>query len=218
MSDYVPGKDREFLDWANGLYDYAAVHYSPWNVPPPQTAFGALMENYQTAYKAAVSPDHSSVDILRKNEARGALEKEIRAYVKEFLINNSLVTDDDRKEMGVPIHKTTRTPVPVPATYPALKIDTGVPRRLLITYHDSASEKRGKPEGVHGAEVRWAQLDKPPADVGELINSSFDTKPPLILDFKEHERGQRVFLCARWEINRDGEKGPFGNIEEAFIP
>jgi hypothetical protein len=50
MSNYIPRKDREFLDWANGFYDYANIHYSPWNIPPPQNTLGPLMENYQTAY------------------------------------------------------------------------------------------------------------------------------------------------------------------------
>jgi hypothetical protein len=34
-------------------------------------------------------------------------------------------------------------------------------------------------------------LERPPADIKELINSSFDTKPPLMLEFEEHERGNR---------------------------
>jgi hypothetical protein len=67
--------------------------------------------------------------------------------------------------------------------------------------------------------VRWAIRDAPPTDIGkELVNSAFDTKPPLIIDFGEQDRGKKVFLCGRWEIEREGEKGPFGDIEEAIVP
>jgi hypothetical protein len=38
----------------------------------------------------------------------------------------------------------------------------------------------------------WAILDVPPTNISELINSSFDTRPPLILDFEEHLRGKHV--------------------------
>jgi hypothetical protein len=37
-------------------------------------------------------------------------------------------------------------------------------------------------------------------------------------DLEEHQRGQRVYLCGSWEIRREGEKGPPGDIIEAIIP
>jgi hypothetical protein len=217
-ANYIPNKDAEFANWVKGLYDYAADNYTPWNVPPPQTALKPLLEAFQNAYAAAVSEDRSSVDVARKNDARDALEKKVRAYVREFLTYNSLVTDDDRREMGLPVYKKTHTPIPVPTTWPVLEIDTSTPRQLRVHYHDSGTKKRAKPENAHGAEIRWAQLDERTEDVEDLINSSFDTKQPLILEFKGHERGKRVLLCARWEILRDGKKGPFGPIVEVFIP
>jgi hypothetical protein len=67
-------------------------------------------------------------------------------------------------------------------------------------------------------EIRWAVLDHYPASDKELINSSFDTKQPLTLEFDEGDRGKHIYLCGRWEINREGEKGPFGAIDEAVIP
>ncbi|MDR1899683.1 MAG: hypothetical protein LBQ55_06735 [Treponema sp.] len=54
--------------------------------------------------------------------------------------------------------------------------------------------------------------------VDVAVNSSFDTDPPLVLDFDESDRGKRVYLCGRWEIGREGEKGPDGAIVEVIIP
>jgi hypothetical protein len=72
---------------------------------------------------------------------------------------------------------------------------------------------------VHGIEVRWAELDHPPVDIEtELTNSAFDTKSPLTLNFQEHERGRRIYLAGRWEIEREGVKGLFGDIETVIIP
>jgi hypothetical protein len=99
-----------------------------------------------------------------------------------------------------------------------LFIDTGTRRRLIINYKDEKSDRRGKPEGVHGIEIRWAMLDHADPDIKELTNSAFDTSPPLILEFEEHQRGQRVYMCGAWEIEREGEKGPYGDIEEAIVP
>jgi hypothetical protein len=71
---------------------------------------------------------------------------------------------------------------------------------------------------VHGIEVRWAILDHPPTGINELINSAFDTKSPLILEFNEEDRGKRVYMVGRWEIEREGIKGDFGEIVPAIIP
>ncbi|MDR2193524.1 MAG: hypothetical protein LBP19_03520 [Treponema sp.] len=218
QTDYVPRPDGAFLDWAKNLYAYAFAHYAGWSVPSPQTSLEALLTAYDAAYTAAQNPNRSKADVLRKNETRKALESAVRVYVKAYLINNPAVTDEDKVAMGLPVYSHTHHPVPVPHTSPQLFIDTGTRRRLIITYKDEGSTRRGKPRGVHGIEVRWAILEQPPANIKDLINSSFDTNPPLTLEFEEHERGKRVYLCGLWEIEREGEKGPPGAIEEAIIP
>jgi hypothetical protein len=216
--DYIPRTDGAFLEWVKNLYDYALAHYARWSVPSPQASLETLLGAYQAGYAAAQNPNRGKADVLKKNETRQALEAAVRVYVKAYLSNNPAVTDEDKVALGLPVYRRTRHPVPVPHTSPQLFIDTGTRRRLIITYKDEGSEHRGKPQGVHGIEVRWAVLDTPPADLKDLIHSAFDTKPPLILEFEEHERGSKVYLCGRWEIQREGEKGPDGAIEEAIIP
>jgi hypothetical protein len=218
MKDYIPSNDDQFLDWAKNLYNYALANFARWEVPSPAAPLGGLLGAYITALAAAKKPNRGRVDVLVKNEAKAALKKAIRIYVKAYLINNPLVTDEDKLAMGLPIHKKTKSPVPVPTTAPRLEFDTRTRRRIVIGYKDEGSERRGKPEHVHGIEIRWAILDAPPANIVELTNSSFDTDPPLILDFEEYQRGKRVYLCGRWEIRREGEKGPPGAIEEVIIP
>jgi hypothetical protein len=88
----------------------------------------------------------------------------------------------------------------------------------IIYYKDEKSGRRGKPVGVHGIEVRWAVMDRPPASIKELTNSSFDTNPPLTLEFDEQDRGKRVYMSGCWEIEWEGEKGPPGAIVDAMIP
>jgi hypothetical protein len=120
--------------------------------------------------------------------------------------------------MGIHNRKTTRSPVVVPDTSPRLLIDMGIRRRIIVYYRDETSTRRGKPTGVHGIEVKWAILDHYPVSDKELIHSSFDTSQPLTLVFDEADRGKHIYLMGLWEIEREGEKGPPGAIEEAIIP
>lgn len=151
-----------------------------------------------------------------KQGARKDYEKELRIIVRN-LEHNTRVTDEERRSLGITVPATTKTPVPPPATYPEFSVDTSVIRRLTIHFRDQGSEKRAKPKGIHGAEIRWAIRDTPPEGVADLIHSSFDTRTPFTLEFEEKQRGKNVWFCLRWE-NTKGEKGPWSEMTGAIIP
>jgi hypothetical protein len=218
MPDYIPGSDKEFLEWSKNLYTYTLAHFSGWSVPSPQTALESRLSAYETAFEAAQNPNRGRVDILAKNETRDALKKDIRVYVKAYLINNPAVTDEDKAAMGLPIYKTGKSPVPPPETVPELTVDTGTPRRHKVHYRDRGSKRRGKPPHVSGIEIRYAILDHYPASVNELTHSGFDTASPFVMDYGEEDRGKKAYYCGRWEMPSEGGKGPFGEIVEAVIP
>jgi hypothetical protein len=217
-SDYIPSADGAFLAWAQNLIAYVTQHFAAWNIPTPQTTLVPLLTAFETAFEACRNPNRGKLDTQKKNEARKSLEKELRVYNKAYLLYNPVVTDDDRTAMGLPIYSGTRHPVQPPTTSPQLLPDTGTRRIIKVYYKDEGASRRGKPAGVKGIEVKWAKLKEAPRDISELVNSGFDTNPPLELTFEEHERGEKVYMCGRWEIQREGEKGPWGDIEEVIIP
>jgi hypothetical protein len=120
--------------------------------------------------------------------------------------------------MGLPERNSGgNTPAPIPTTQIETEIDLSVIRRILFHFHDSGSERKAKPVGVHGAEIRWSILPTAPHSIKELLNSSFDTHTPFMLEFDEEERGLSIYFCLRWENTR-GDKGPWGEIGHAIIP
>jgi hypothetical protein len=133
------------------------------------------------------------VDTEEKKRLHKAALPVIESFVNEFVRYSSKVTDEDIANMGMR-------------------------RRISIYYKDEGSEHRGKPKNVHGIEIRWAILDHYPTSEKELVNSSFDTNSPLVLDFDESDRGKHLYMYGRWEIEREGEKGPPGAIVDAIIP
>jgi hypothetical protein len=223
MADnYIPGKDGEFDTFFKNIVDYVdqntGGNVPVWNhIPPDALADFRDAWNAWTAAYEPVKVPHTPVQTAEKNRARTGSEKTLRDFVNRFL-RYPPVTDADRDNMGIPNKKSGRGSVPVPTTSPQLFIDTGTRRRVIIRYKDEKSERRGKPTGVHGIEVRWEILDHYPQSIKELTHSSFDTNPPLTLEFDENDRGKRIYLSGSWEIEREGEKGPPGDIEEAVIP
>ncbi|MDR1419834.1 MAG: hypothetical protein LBI86_05630 [Treponema sp.] len=144
-------------------------------------------------------------------------EDVIRPFVGQWLMWKQ-VTDKEREEAGVHNPKPRRPIIPAPTTVPELEPKAGLPRQVVIPYRDKDSTRRGKPADVHGIEVCHAFLDHFPESIKELIHSSFDTKSPLILIFDEEDRGKRLYMAGRWEINREGIKGPFGDIVMVIVP
>jgi hypothetical protein len=219
-SNYLPRPDREFLAWTINFLKY--LNYTKFNFP--EAVYQQLQQEknvFANKLEVAEEPTtHTKVNVQEKNDARKVLEKDLRQSIAEYLTYNHLVNDGDRQLLGLPVHKTTRTPVPAPTEKPDFSIEAGTGSRLTVHYHahDEERERRNaKPFGVHGAEIVWAVLDAPPASYADLAHSVFDTRSPYTFQFDLSDAGKRFYCCLRWENTR-GEKGPWSEIQNAIIP
>ncbi|MDR1175686.1 MAG: hypothetical protein LBK83_09500 [Treponema sp.] len=217
--DWLPGREQDFADlcqkWKAGLEDPAKAAAFGWN-PADLTPVLAAVNAFLTA-RAAYEADDSGKNRLVKDEAKEAAKSAMRDFANSSIRYNKLMRDEDRLYYGLRPQDGTRTPGTEPATYPEAEADTSVIRQITIHFRDSGTKKRGKPHGVHGAEIRWALLDHAPLSVAELANSDFDTASPFTLKFDEAQRGQRLYFCLRWE-SATNLKGPYGEIYSAVIP
>jgi hypothetical protein len=218
--DFIPRSDGDFDPWQENLINKVDPVAGPLGIPEARiTATHTKQARWAKAYKATEDPGAcTKVAVLEKNEAREDYEADLRDLNNSYLMHNPAMTDIMREQMGLPIHKTTRTPAQVAKTYPDFDIDSSIIRCLIIHFYDQGQKKsKAKPEGQHGAEIRWAISDTPVVDVSKLINSVFDTHTPFTLEFEGHERGQTVYFCLRWENTR-GLKGHWSEIQSAIIP
>ena len=217
-TDWLPSREQDFTDlcnkWKIGLSEAGNIAAFGWNQTEVAATLAAV-EAFLTA-RAAFEADDSSAKRLAKDEAKDAAKNAMRDFAHIGIRHNKLMHDEDRLFYGIRPADGTHTPGAAPATFPEAEGDTSVPRQVTIHFWDSATKKRGKPHGIHGAEVRWARLDHTPASIDELAHSDFDTASPLTLTFDESERGNRIYFCLRWESNTN-LKGPWGEIYSAVI-
>jgi hypothetical protein len=154
---------------------------------------------------------------------RKAYEAELRRFVKSFLAYNPAVSDIDREELELPVHKTTRSPIPPPTALVEFEIRQAAGSHLEVHYFpiepNSESKERheAKPYGVRGVELGWAILPEPPKSYADLVHSVFDTHSPYIFQFDLPDAGKTIYICARWE-NTTGQKGSWNGIKSAIIP
>jgi hypothetical protein len=127
------------------------------------------------------------------------------------------VSDEERDNMKLPIHKKTLTRAATPHTIPHVTTELPAPAVVEFHFRDVNSLHKAKPAGVHGAEIVWAVLDTPPDDWEQLTHSMFCTRTPLRLTFNGHDRGKTLYYVLRW-VNTRGEKGPWSGIQSVIIP
>jgi hypothetical protein len=223
--DYLPHTDQGLLEWTITLLKYLMSRLTKFNYPKDDYD---LLEQEKNVYaqKLEVSRESATrtpMNIEGKNVAKKVLEKHIRKSVGEYLIRNHLLTEEDLKLLGLPIHKTTRSPVPPPTALVELKLRQLPGFRVEVNFAPEsvdAAEKEhreAKPYGVRGVEIRWAILPAPPKSLDDLVHSEFDTRTPYIFQFDLPESGKKLYLCARWE-NTTGQKGPWNEIHSVTIP
>jgi hypothetical protein len=159
----------------------------------------------------------TSVNILGKNVAKQVLEKHIRKVVKAFLINNPLLTKEDLKLLGLPIHDTTPTPAPPITTHPEVKVSYTEVQQHIITVHDEEGKSVGKPKHAAGFEI-WRKVGDPaPVDDTDFQLVVQAPHSPHTLTYTKAESGLRVHYRVRW-INTRGVPGPWSEDRSAVIP
>jgi hypothetical protein len=130
------------------------------------------------------------------------------------------VTEEDLKNLNILDGKGGRgTPNDPPKDVPHFNFFIGLLRHIIIYFglYGKSMILRGRPKGVHGAEVRWGILDLAPKNIDDLHESSFMTASPFDFEFKEEDRGKFFYFCIRWE-NTTGQKGPWSEIVGVRIP
>ena len=218
--NYIPESDAGFNSWQVNLMSNVASRAPRLNIPSDEVAAVQTKQSrWTTAYAAVLNPATCTKGaVTEKQEARKDYETALRRLVRTYLTYNPALSDQDREDMGLPVHKTTHTDAPIATDPPDCELDTSVPGRVSFHYFGKGSASRkAKPEGQHGAELAWSLGDPAPARWEDLVHSSFDTHTPLTLSFENDQRGQNLYYALRWENTR-GKKGPWSNIQSTKVP
>jgi hypothetical protein len=207
--DYIPNSDGKFLVWVKVLFEYLRLHAGAWGIDPMSwSEIERMILMYEDAYTRAKNPNRGSADILLKNECRNTLKKAVRHYVKEYLEYNHLITDEDRKMMGLPIHDTKPTPAPVPTDSPVGEVDFSTHQQHKVHVKVGTLTGKAKPPKVRGFEV-WRKIGgEPPVSDDEWTYVKFSSRSSLLIDYPLTEVGKTVYYRFRW-VNTRNQPGPW---------
>ena len=217
--NYIPRGDSAFLLWVKKLLAYVVLHCMRWRVGAPEDSMNDLLITFEQALQKAQEANHGKVDITIKNDARRALEKDVRTYVQGFLARNPYVTNADREEMALPVYDTIPTQVGTPKVRAMGKIiykGAGSLELHITPEADISEDKRA----YYGCKILFGVTDADapvPTSETELHESVFTRRKREAFIFQPKDSAKRVHFCIRYE-NSKGQAGPWCPIFSAVIP
>ena len=217
-SKSIPPKDADFNSWQLRFTLIVLASMEKWRLDTNwiNDRYIPASNAWNTCWAAYENPLTRNPTIINtKKRERKDYESLLSVLVSNLKVN-TLVTDQDRFDLGIKVPDRKPTPTPTPTTFPVANFDLSMIRRITAHYRDSESITIAKPFGVHGAEIKWVISDEKPAS-DAAMNSSFDTRTPFTLEFEEEKRSKKVWMLFRWENTR-GEKGPWSEMISATIP
>lgn len=207
-ASYIPAPDADFDAWMANFSTLLTANPTAYG----EDAASALVvqtayDNWSAAYLLATNPaTRTTPAIADKDAERVTLDAAARP-VAQRINARSTVTNIQRADLGITIRKTTRTPVPAPATAPSIVLRSQVPGVAELQIRDSTTPTtKAKPAGVIGCELHvevGAVAGTDPADA-TLVKTS--TKTPNTLAFTAPQAGQVATVWGRW-VTRSGPDG-----------
>jgi hypothetical protein len=216
--DYIPQADMKFLEWATAMIHNLGKSLERFGFPEERYAqLVQLLDVFTRKLELATAPGTRTKPAVQgKNDARHALKKAIRQAVKEYLTYNHLVSGSDRDNLGLPVHKTSRTPAHAIMSRPELEVDFTRIQRHTLMVRDIGTRGAGKPAHAAGFEI-WRKVGNPaPADDTDFQLVVQAPHSPCTLDYTAAESGQRAYYRVRW-VNTRGVPGPWSNVKHAVI-
>ena len=219
IKQIIPRREGDFNAWTNHFADTLTQHADEYFLTDIEVKdLKRLHAAWDKDYAAAISAsDIARAATETKNETRAALEQLERNIAKRIMADTR-VSNSLQKEAGLPVHKKTRTPVPVPTTSPKGQIvaTNRLEHSILVTDSQTPT-KRSKPPGVIGCEVMLLISETYSVNPADYSLVGLWTRFPDVVTFTAKDAGKTAHYLFRW-INTKGEKGPWSPTTSATIP
>ena len=221
MSDYIPGPDDQFDHYGRNVFvPYVIANYASLGLTQAQSnALAAVAIAWGYAWVAYGNADVAMQMATTDKDLKRSIFEALIRELAQIIQNNPAITDVQRTAAGLPIYKTTKTPVSAPNSVPVLTKVDGSTRGLLRLFfadeHTLAS--KAKPAGTRGCEIREQIGGTAPVNPEAMAFLAIVSRAPFRVEFEAEDIGKTVYLAFRWHSTRS-EEGPWSKIYSAMIP
>ena len=167
--DYVPAKNNAFFNFQNSLVEVVVSNGAGWNIPAGDiTDLQDAQAIYVPLYNAITNKQtRTTQQVDAHTNGRATFEAFIRGFVKEFLVNNSDISHDEKIAMGLNPDEGTRSPRSNIETQPYLLIKAIGGSRIRVECRvESDSNRPSRHPDSDGVEYAYT-LNYPNSGDGE---------------------------------------------------
>lgn len=224
-NDFMPREQQKFFGWQGTLVGKINDNKVPWNIPGPAlTELLNEQSNYQAKYADGALPS-KGVRTPQQTAAFNKAEKNyktfLRNFLKQFITFSSLVSDDDRVAMDLPVRDTTPTRGKAPEAMPDIFVTPLKGARLKVSVRQQPDKEgvsqRGKPDGVGRFEIAWKVGDPPPNHGDDCAGRLISGKSPATITIDTDNIGKRITIFVRW-ISTNNLPGPWCEPQDSVVP
>jgi len=206
--DYIPARDADFALWLANFAAYLTANAAALGLlPGDAAAVQQIADDYAAAYAISSDPaTRTSGAVATTRGLRLVAEAIVRPYAMRINANQS-VTDAQRVDLALTVRALVPTPVPAPATSPAIILVGATPGMHTLHFRDSTTpNSKSKPNGVMAlmlyASIGPASAASP--DSARLLQAV--TKTPFNVLHLPSDSGKLVTYYGRW-ATRSGPSG-----------
>ncbi len=216
--DFIPSSDAEFRLWAQNFSTYVAANFVALGlVLDDSDGLGAVVIDFANAHDALLAAKAAAQGAREVKDATRAIAVEqIRTLVRR-LQASTIVSDEERQNLGITVRSTEREPLPAPLTRPIPVIDAGQRLRHIIRYTDEATPlSRARPVGAIGCEIGVKLGGPPPIDASELTVLALHPRSPFTTEYPGTRANTSAHYMLRW-VGTRGDKGPWSSTLTATV-
>jgi hypothetical protein len=218
MPDFLPRRDADLLAWFKNFSSVLNNFYDAWSVPQAiAKALSARVSAYETAYGKACGEDGTKALRAEKNGIRDEMKTFVRRLKNKYINYNDEIGNPERVRLRLKLVNAHRARIPAPTVRPQLEVRPTANRQHRASAVSGENGRKGKPAGVYIVRYAWSIADSAPSNPDHMSRSAYRTRTVKVFDYKESDRGKKIFYAARYE-NAKGEPGPWSNIVYAIIP
>jgi len=209
-NDYVPSGNEEFDTFQGILYGYIFAHRfgtaEPWGYGNTRLD---VLTTKKTRWDAAwlVGKDENKRnhgDVIEMQESKEDHELDIRDFVAEFIKNNSLITNEQRGLMGIPIDDDTPSARPQIETSPLVKTKPlGGARIDFSARVDKDQTRPSMHPDADVVEFVFKIGGTMPAKVEDCDKQKLSTRAHFTIQMETGDITKKIFGFARWRNNVD---------------
>jgi len=203
--DFVPPGNEEFDTFQGILYGYIAAHVpgtaAPWGYPQSRVDTMTVKKNrWDAAWLIGKDENlRNHGDVIEMDEAHVDYESDIRDFVGEFIKKNSLITNEQRSLMGIPIDDDVNSERPQIETSPLFKVKPLGGARIDLSFRvDKDQTRPSMHPDADVLEFVFKIGGSAPTKVEDCPEEKLSTKAHFTMQMETADITQKIRGFARW--------------------